>query len=164
MRSTLTINLTIDHPSVVTVTDNLDGSLASSAADSYQWINCSTGNPIVGSTSQTFIASQNGSYAVIGTTGSCSDTSDCVTINNVGLIENDLWSFSIAPNPSMDNVTILFDGMFANVNILDAQGKLVHSQQINSGETISIEQLSIGIYTFELQTETKSGRKRVMKN
>ncbi len=57
---------------------------ATPGADYYQWINCATGSPIQGATSNTFVATENGSYAVIITIGACSDTSECHQVNISG--------------------------------------------------------------------------------
>lgn len=50
-------------------------------ADSYQWINCSTNQPIAGSTGQTYTATANGNIAVIVTKNGCADTSACMAVS-----------------------------------------------------------------------------------
>jgi uncharacterized repeat protein (TIGR01451 family) len=52
--------------------------LTSSAAATYQWL--INGNPINGSTSQSFNASSTGNYSVMVTSGSCSATSSAVAV------------------------------------------------------------------------------------
>ena len=48
----------------------------------YQWIDCDNGNAtIVGEVNQTFVATVNGSYAVIVDNGICVDTSACILID-----------------------------------------------------------------------------------
>ena len=55
----------------------------------YQWLDCNANmNQIPNQTNQFFVATVNGSYAVkITTTAQCVDTSNCITINSVGLNE-----------------------------------------------------------------------------
>ena len=60
-----------------TLTSNATGA-------TYQWIDCGNGNDsIAGEINATYNAAAIGSYAVIVTEGSCSDTSACVAINCV---------------------------------------------------------------------------------
>lgn len=162
--SLLVLNLIIESPIAMTVTDDSEGMLSASAADNYQWINCTTGEVILGATSQTLIVSENGNYAVLGTNETCSDTSDCITVDYIGLFENALLNFSIDPNPATDNVTILFDGMVADMMIRDAQGKSMGVRQITSGEIFSMQEFSAGVYFFEIRTIAGWGLKRVVKN
>jgi hypothetical protein len=162
--SLLVLNLIIESPIAMMVTDDSEGTLSASAADNYQWIDCTTGEVILGATSQTLIVSENGNYAVLGTNGTCSDTSDCITVDYIGLVENALLNFSIDPNPATDNVTILFDGMVADMMIRDAQGKSIGVRQITSGEIFSMQEFSSGVYFFEIRTVTGWGLKRVVKN
>lgn len=162
--STITINLTISQSLPITITDNFNGSLSSSVADSYQWMDCSTGNILVGSTNQTFVATQNGSYAVIGTSGSCSDTSNCIVMNDVGQLEETILNLSIHPNPTADKVFLIFDGSIGQLTIMDIQGKTLNIQEIHSGESVSLDQYSTGVYLFEVQTKIGSGFKRIVKN
>ncbi|MGB0807178.1 MAG: LamG domain-containing protein, partial [Salibacteraceae bacterium] len=46
---------------------------------SYQWIDCSVNLPIIGEQDSIFAPLQNGSYAVVITNGTCTDTSSCVS-------------------------------------------------------------------------------------
>lgn len=162
--STLTLNLTINHSPNMTAVDNGNASITASQANTYQWIDCSTGNPIVGATSQTFTAATNGTYAVIGTSSGCSDTSNCITINNLGLGEQNLFDLTLSPNPTFDLVTIRFEGANTTLTIRDAQGKLLARQLVVSGEQISLMDYADGIYLFEFDTLNGIETRRVIKN
>src|SRR5690606_1960114 len=63
------------------------GTLTANTADAYQWINCKDGMIIPDATAQTFVARENGSYAVIITLDDCVDTSDCYTVDHLTSIE-----------------------------------------------------------------------------
>lgn len=86
--SVITIDLTINTVDAtttqvdgITIQANLNGA-------QYQWVDCDNNfSNINGETNQTYVASVNGNYAVIVTDGNCSDTSDCVSVNSVGLSE-----------------------------------------------------------------------------
>ena len=83
---------------------------ATTGEASYQWINCITGLPVSGETSQTFNDPQPGSYAVIISDGICTDTSDCVVISATADY-NSIASFDIKPNPANEGVWIVGQAM-----------------------------------------------------
>lgn len=86
--SIITIDLTINIiDSAVTQIDAITLQ-ASSLTGSYQWVDCDDNYSIMnGETSQYFVATANGNYALIVTENGCSDTSACLIINEVGLEE-----------------------------------------------------------------------------
>lgn len=52
----------------------------------YQWIDCDNGNSVIPSANaQSYLATQNGNYAVILGSGSCADTSACYAVNALGI-------------------------------------------------------------------------------
>ncbi len=79
--------------------------------------------------------------------------------------ENNIFDFILYPNPTNDLVTIQFDGNNAHYTIHDAQGKLIQTSTISSGETVSLKDVETGIYFFELTTtDNGSVVKRAVKN
>ncbi len=82
----------------------------------------------------------------------------------VGIKENEAISVSLAPNPTKDVFTVSFEGNAADYILYDAQGKLIQSSGIVSGEGVSLKDLESGIYFFELKTENGNAVKRVVKN
>ncbi|MNJ84228.1 hypothetical protein D3C87_16760 [compost metagenome] len=161
--SIITLNLTV-IPFSVSATDNGNGTFTASAGTSYQWINCTTNTPVAGATAQTFTPSVNGSYAVIITTGICSDTSNCITITNVGIKENSVSNISVHPNPTHDFVVVTMDEGTATVDVFDAQGKLVQTSQIKSGDQIDLGAYERGVYTLKIKTEVGTSVERIVKN
>lgn len=99
---------------------------ANAAGYQYQWIDCNNGNiPINGATNQTFVAIVNGSYAVKISDGTCTETSNCITVDEVGL--NEAFASSglrIYPNPSKDYFTINA-GDLQSVQVTNGLGQLV---------------------------------------
>lgn len=97
----------------------------------YQWVDCNDNySPIAGATSQSFTPTQNGSYAVILSTGSCSDTSACYTVATVGLEElqlegkilvkvTDLLGRETTPQPNTPLLYIYSDGTIERTFTLD---------------------------------------------
>lgn len=162
--SLVTLNLTIDTSPNVTAIDNGSGTLVASSAASYQWINCSTGMAVSGATNATFSPTANGTYAVIGySAGLCSDTSACLVINYLGVPEQGVGAWNIMPNPASSHVTIVFNVSSAELIIREVHGKPVAAKTIHPGEVISLEELSSGIYFFELITAEGKMTKRVVK-
>jgi hypothetical protein len=161
--SVVTLNLTITN-FVATATDNGDATITASAGTTYQWINCTTNTPIAGATAQTFAATANGTYAVIVSNGTCSDTSNCVNITNVGIKENTISTISVHPNPTHDVVIVTMDASSAIVEVMDVQGKLVQTTQIKSGDQIDLGTYERGVYTLRIKTESGTSIERIVKN
>lgn len=163
--SVLTLNLTLNEIPVMTVTNNQNGTFTASAASSYQWIDCATGNPVSGAVSQTFAPVINGNYAVIGSTnGLCADTSDCFAITDLKVEENNLTEVLLAPNPTTDRVKIQQLEGTAILRVRDVQGKLLSEGRISSGDELSLKYYADGVYIFELTGERGQTIKRVVKN
>ncbi len=164
--SLLTINLTLNALPNVTATLSNNVILTASGANSYQWINCATGAAIPGATGAMFTATQNGSYAVIGTNANgCADTSACVTVSTVGVKENDFQNLSLSPNPATSQVKLSYD--FAgsvDVTVYDAQGKVVIARQsLSTGSVIGVAQLEPAVYFFAIDNGSETVVKRIVK-
>ncbi|TSJ44991.1 T9SS type A sorting domain-containing protein [Fluviicola chungangensis] len=161
--SIITLDLTIT-PFVATATDNGDATITASAGTTYQWINCTTNTPIAGATAQTFAPAANGTYAVVVSNGTCSDTSNCVTIANVGIKEHLISIISVHPNPTHDVVIITMDAASAVVEVMDVQGKLVQTTQIKSGDPVDLSAYERGVYTLRIKTDAGTSIERIVKN
>ncbi|WP_341902465.1 T9SS type A sorting domain-containing protein [Fluviicola taffensis] len=161
--SVVTLNLTI-APFVATATDNGNATATASAGTTYQWINCTTNSPIAGATAQTFVATANGTYAAIVSNGTCSDTTNCVTIANVGIKESMISTISVHPNPTHDVVVVTMEAASATVEVMDVQGKLIQTTQIKSGDQIDLSTYERGVYTLRIKTEFGTSLERIVKN
>jgi hypothetical protein len=165
--SILVLNLTVTGNPTATATDNGDATITASTGSSYQWVNCTTNTAISGATAQTFTATANGTYAVIVTNAAgCSDTSDCVVIDNVGLNDKSTsLGVVLTPNPAQNDISITFAGPNeASVVIYDAQGKVVMTlDHIVSGETLSIQAFERGVYLVNITTSFGKHTERLVK-
>ncbi len=161
--SVVTLNLTI-APFVATATDNGNATITASAGTTYQWINCTTNTAIAGATTQTFTATVNGTYAAVVSNGTCSDTTNCVNITNVGIKENMISTISVHPNPTHDFVIVTMEDASAVVEVMDVQGKLVQTTQIKSGDQIDLGAYERGVYTLRIKTESGTSIERIVKN
>ncbi|MNY27376.1 hypothetical protein D3C86_1612830 [compost metagenome] len=161
--SIIVLNLTI-APFVATATLNANATVTASTGTSYQWINCATNAPISGATAQTFAPTVNGSYAVVVSNGTCTDTSNCVNVTNVGIKENLITTISVHPNPTHDVVIVTMEAVSAEVEVMDVQGKLVQTTQIKSGGQIDLSAYERGVYTLRIKTEAGTAIERIVKN
>lgn len=163
--STITINLTINElNNAVTQTDLT--LTATQIGAQYQWIDCANGNiPIVNETNQTFTAQTNGSYAVIVTTTDCSDTSECIQISNVGIMEASKDLLQLFPNPTSDYLTIKTNqAMYFDINVLDVNGKIILTKTQNKNEaTIDVSTLPKGLYMLRVTSQNFNITNRITK-
>ena len=138
---------------------------ANEASASYQWINCDTGLPINGETSQSFIPSANGNYAVQITSGSCIEMSNCIVFDTLGLIDFEASEISIHPNPVHSDLTIdiTFDDAI-RLKLYDISGRLIFNRPSEiSTTTIDLSQLKTGVYFLNIKTGKKSGTYKIIK-
>ena len=149
---------------VISVSPNNSLQLLSSTNTglTYQWINCTTGSAFPGANSSSFTASQNGIYAVISTNSNgCSDTSNCITITNVGMDELSSAPFTVLPNPVVNQVNIAFEAAFTGeLSITDMGGRLVCQSVVNNQKEATIE-LSVPQGIYFVNAYNQSGIKTV---
>lgn len=166
--STIILNLTI--PVINTsVTQNQSTLTSVASTGTYQWMDCGTMTLVAGETSQTFTATQDGSYAVIVSNDGCSDTSECFPVAILGVQHNrELADFRIYPNPSNGNLKVAFSKPIngqIEIVVKDQIGRIVNAQTINTPSkelTLNLESLQIGIYTFCIKTSLGDITKRLI--
>jgi len=150
-------NLEIVVNSIDATTSLISETITANQADaSYQWINCNENVAIAGAVSQNFTATQNGDYAVIISIGDCSATSDCVTIDTLGVEDSRKEEFSIYPNPT---ASILYlqtpkNTEVDSIVIFDVTGKKVIEKR-NAISEINVEQLESGVYILHAYAGNK---------
>ncbi len=162
----VTVNSSID----TSVTFNGTTFAANDSAASYQWYNCSTNTVVAGATGQTFTPTSSGSYTVILTQGSCSDTSGCFNFVYTS-ISNHLANSSIKvfPNPASDVVYIQSVGSISGtvqIQLYDLTGKLVrdiHLKNMPQVYSLSLDQLASEAYELRIQTTQGVWNAKVMK-
>jgi hypothetical protein len=163
--SIITIQLTIKPLPNVTTSLNALTITANQTGATYQWFNCDSSQLILNATNQSFTASVNGNYAVIVSMNGCSDTSACVNINNVGIVESTLNNlFSIYPNPNSGTFVIesKTGGLYSLVNSLGQEVKSFYLNAENKN-TVSLEDIKAGVYyIFELNNNKMFKQKVVI--
>lgn len=85
--------------------------------------------------------------------------SNCFDINFASVPENQIFNFTIQPNPNNGTFVISAEDAFesATARIYDSAGKLVYVKDIHQGKTQINPGLSPGMYYLELDTEISTG-------
>jgi len=139
--STVTKVVSFDAPNSSTTQNGVD-LMADLAGASYQWIDCDNGNSaIAGATSQTYTATANGNYAVIVTENGCSDTSSCMAVTTVGILENTFGeNLRLFPNPTAGKLTIDMGSSHGKLEVVvtDVIGKIVDASTVTDAQTIDM--------------------------
>ena len=163
--SIVTINLTIGTVDA-TISQNTTALTANQAGATYQWIDCATSLPIAGETNQTFVATENGQYAVEVIVGNCSETSDCATVTGIKVEEiEEAKFFAVYPNPSHGNFTIKFNNTTFNgtVEVIDVLGKVVHTENVSTRNTLALNlNVTTGIYFIVVKTATETISEKIV--
>ena len=127
---------------------------ANETGANYKWLKCDDNfAEIPGEVSQSYQATNNGSYAVEITKDGCTDTSECVTISGLGLdnLEPNTL-FTIYPNPTngLVNLHFNFSGNF-EINIYNSLGQIVFQRKNLNALNVEFElNQNAGIYTVEI--------------
>jgi hypothetical protein len=161
------VSVDVEEPAelVLTITQSGADLTADATGTSYQWIDCSDDSPISGETNQTFTPTQNGDYACIITDGDCSDTTDCISVTDVGVDGNSIAPFVVYPNPAQDVLFVEFSSLEgeANLQLLDLKGNVLQTRtNLQAKETIGLTELAAGVYVLRLNTATGSTDQKVI--
>lgn len=134
---------------------------AVAAGMAYQWVDCNAGySPISGATSQQFIPSVSGSYAVIVSPISvaCYDTSACFPMTVVDNERTLQTQLQVYPNPATDHLDIRLPSLTADatIRLMDVDGREVMNGTlpVTGSTTLRLSILPSGIYFLHVVTET----------
>jgi hypothetical protein len=150
--SIIHLNLFIDTVNTLTTVEDLEiMSLAEGAA--YQWLDCDENYAqVVGEVNQSFISTENGTYAVQVSENNCIDTSDCITILTVGSLNELSNQILVYPNPSSGILHI--EGLetlksSTKISILDIHGNIIKRIGLEA-KTLNLNAFSPGRYYLEI--------------
>ena len=164
--SVVTLNLTITEIDTATTVSEM--TLASNEKEAtYQWLDCNNNYAIVsGETSQSFTASDPGSYAVEVSKNGCRDTSACVTMAVLGIIDNTFVNdIQMYPNPTNKTIHIDLNRFYADINVevKDLNGKTVKSASYANTNQVSFDLPKTGMYFVEVRSQQERAVFRVVK-
>jgi hypothetical protein len=150
---------TVNEPAMLDTSVSVAGYVltANATAVTYQWIDCADLLPIAGETNADYTVTANGSYAVVVSDGTCSDTSSCYTFTDLGVGNvSASWNIKTYPNPVKEQLTIHLENYNGELTLTlsDMSGKVLRSQIYNTidGEILRVEfkEMAKGIYILRL--------------
>ena len=168
--SIVTLDLYIQ---MVEIEVNQNGPSLSVGADSgtFQWVICPNYDIIAGATDSVFTPTQNGSYAVIVTQNGYTDTSLCITVNNVGIGEVNIFNnINIYPNPIKDQFTVEITNWVAtqiNLTVRDVNGKQISVKNVKGAVgkqsiNFNTQKWSRGVYFIQVTDGANSTVKKLV--
>ncbi|NRA10406.1 MAG: T9SS type A sorting domain-containing protein, partial [Crocinitomicaceae bacterium] len=135
---------------------------ANATGVSYQWMDCASGQPIIGETGQTYTAMVTGNYAVIITNGNCVDTSVCTLVDFTAIDELNNNAIKVYPNPTSGSFSIDFDGDIDNIVVTDALGRIIDLPFDLTTGNIDGSMLATGKYTVNVITTEAVYRQNIV--
>jgi hypothetical protein len=157
------IDTAVTIEGLITLTSNepLGGSTT------FQWVKCDLWEPLIGETSQSFTATENGNYAVIVSKDFCVDSSECFTINSVDISEPRQDVITIYPNPSTGLIAINLPVQFvgADYKIYSLLGEVIYEGRTNSSSiSINLSAFEKGIYFLHIGDDARVITSRITLN
>ena len=157
--SVLTLNLSVN--SVLSgVTQSSNELTADQDGGVYQWLTCPDMQPIAGATGQNYLAMSNGGYVVVVTLDGCSDTSNCMTVNGLGILQEESdFTWDVFPNPTTGDYTIVLNQSASHffVEVSDLSGRILSQKAYsNSSSCLSTLNVENGVYLISILFEDGS--------
>ncbi|MCB0736749.1 MAG: T9SS type A sorting domain-containing protein, partial [Bacteroidetes bacterium] len=133
----------------------------------YQWLTCSgtSYSTISGATTQQYVATESGNYALALSRENCWDTSACKYVE-VGAVVQPNEQIAVFPNPSEGFVQITAQSKIENVSVYSSNLKLMNCHINLKGEkgVANLAELPKGVYILKVQTENGIATTLVAKN
>ncbi|WP_053971414.1 T9SS type A sorting domain-containing protein [Mangrovimonas sp. ST2L15] len=142
--------VTVDATSLTAVRDT--------EGTSYQWVDCDNDNTAIeGETSQVFMPSEDGTYAVILTTNGCTSMSACYTFESLSVSSYHLDDqIKLYPNPTTGMLQVISKETISQIQVFDVLGKQI-------GSSLNLSKHPSGIYFVKLTSQTGSVTKKIIK-
>ncbi len=135
------------------------------SAANYQWFYCdSVFTPIPGGNQRSYTANSNGRYAVVIGKNSCVDTSACLLINDINLIEASKKKLDVFPNPFHDYIQINSREKAFWYKIYSSEGVLlIIGGSATNSHRLSLDDLPAGFYFLEVIQNQQPERLQIVK-
>lgn len=166
--SIATLDLTINNVSDLTTTIAGVTISANNMEATYQWLDCDNGFAIIsGENGQSYTPVLNGNYAIELTENGCVDTTACIAITSVGILENSFGNdFVVYPNPTNGNFSVDLGANHGNVKIriTDANGRLIQSSEFSSAQILDLNiSEASGVYLLTVESSYQRAVIRLVK-
>lgn len=87
-----------------------------------------------------------------------------VNLSNLNINTQEKTSLKLYPNPTADYVELVSDSTIDTINIIDINGKIVLSKQVNLNTySLDVRQLSAGVYIIQLASKNKISQHKFIK-
>ena len=162
--SIISIDLTINEVDNTT-TQTGTTIMANGLISAYQWLDCDNNYAsISGEVNQSYTALTNGNYAVSITTDGCTDTSACVNIPSVSIVENELnVKTRIYPNPTKGIFNVDSELDLGIIQVLNLAGEILHSvEAVKNSTNIDLSNIQSGVYLVKIEREGMIITKRIV--
>ncbi|HOY48103.1 MAG TPA: T9SS type A sorting domain-containing protein [Flavobacteriales bacterium] len=167
--SLVTLNLTINSVANLSTTTSGVTITANNTSATYRWLDCNNNYAVIaGQTGASYTPTVNGNYAVQLTQNGCVDTSACVAILTMGIIENSFGdNLVVFPNPTNGYFTIDLGNVFvkSEIQIRDILGNLIETTSVNLSQKLDLFiKEPAGIYIVTVDADNKKAVIRIVKN
>ncbi|HNW88353.1 MAG TPA: T9SS type A sorting domain-containing protein [Bacteroidales bacterium] len=167
--SLITLNLTINNVTDVTTTLSDITITANDTAAAYAWLDCDDNYSVIsGETGMSYTPSANGNYAVQLTENGCVDTSACVSVNSIGIMENGFGNgFAVYPNATAGDFSVNLGSFFESttVTIIDIRGTIIDKKNFARSKNLDLKlEKSSGVYFVIIESGTNKAVIRMIKN
>ena len=163
--SILTIDIEIESMAEVTESNGVLSS--SNIHTNYRWLDCDANYAEVqGEIASSFTPLITGNYALEGTNGGCSDTSDCVFVQVVTVgVEIPVAESRIHVSNGLLRVTLPENIERAFLHVMDLAGRVVYTTVLNTRITpLDFNMSTGGIYLIRIETSNGTETHRVFLN
>ncbi len=167
-RMNCTVEVSYDQPEPVAIHQSGD-TLSTDLTGTYQWYDCDHGAPISGATDRVLVTGTNGNFALILTQGSCTDTSDCVSVSGVGIDRSMSGNLDIKvyPNPAHDWITLDLGHEYRDIRLMiySVNGQALELLEFRESAKLELDmsKLNRGLYLLKVSTEAGNKILRIAK-
>lgn len=159
--SVVTLNLTMNSAPNSTISANGLILTCSINNANYQWLDCNNNYALLtNEINQTLQVVQNGSYAVEVNLNGCVDTSACIIVSTVDILEDSHAGIRFFPNPSASGSFKSNTTAWSHVilKLFNARGELVQEYLFDEGHDIEFETNQKGLLYYVLISNNQNIR------